>query len=71
MLIARTDAIAVEGFAAALKRARAYIAAGADMIFIEAPQTLEQIEIIAKEIPSPKLINMFYGARPPSPYRTT
>lgn len=64
-LIARTDAIAVEGFDAAIERARAYEAAGADMIFVEAPQTEAQIEQVAKEISAPKLINMFYGGKTP------
>lgn len=65
LLIARTDAIAVEGFAAALDRAASYMEAGADMIFVEAPETEEQIEKIAQVIPQPKLINMFYGGKTP------
>lgn len=65
ILIARTDAIAVEGFEKALERATAYANAGADMIFVEAPTSVEQIEIIAKEIKIPKLINMFYGGKTP------
>lgn len=65
ILIARTDAIAVEGFESALERAHKYIEAGADMIFVEAPQTLEQIQTIAKQIKQPKLINMFYGGKTP------
>ena len=65
LLIARTDAIAVEGFDAALLRAKEYAAAGADMIFVEAPTSIEQIQQIATEIPGPKLINMFYGGKTP------
>jgi 2-methylisocitrate lyase-like PEP mutase family enzyme len=65
VIIARTDAIAVEGFAAAIERAKHYVAAGADMIFVEAPTTVEQIEAIAKEITIPKLINMFQGGKTP------
>ena len=65
LIIARTDAIAVEGFESAIARAKQYLAAGADMIFIEAPETLEQITAIAKEIPQHKLINMFYGGKTP------
>ncbi len=65
VIIARTDAIAVEGFEAAITRAQAYLAAGADMIFVEAPETVEQIEEIAKRISQPKLINMFYGGKTP------
>lgn len=65
VVIARTDAIAVEGFDAAIERSRAYLAAGADMIFVEAPQSIEQIEAIAKAIEQPKLINMFAGGKTP------
>lgn len=65
VLIARTDAIAVEGFEHAIERAKAYKKAGADMIFVEAPETIEQIESIAKEIEGPKLINMFHGGKTP------
>ena len=65
MVIARTDAIAVTGFEDAIERARAYVDAGADMLFIEAPQTIEQIEEIAKQAPGPKLINMFYSGKTP------
>lgn len=65
LIIARTDAIAVEGFDNAIKRAKAYAHAGADIIFVEAPETVEQIEQIALQIPQPKLINMFYGGKTP------
>lgn len=65
VVIARTDAIAVEGFDAAITRARAYLDAGADVIFVEAPETVEQIEEIARAIPEPKLINMFHGGKTP------
>lgn len=65
VLIARTDAIAIEGFNAAIDRAHAYADAGADMVFVEAPTSLEQIEAIAKQIKTPKLINMFQGGKTP------
>lgn len=65
VLIARTDAIAVDGLDAAIGRAKAYVDAGADVIFVEAPTSLEQIEKIAQQIPGPKLINMFYGGKTP------
>lgn len=65
MVIARTDAIAVNGFDDAIERACAYVEAGADMLFVEAPQTIEQIERIAREAPGPKLINMFYSGKTP------
>ncbi len=64
LIIARTDAIAVEGFESALTRAKAYIDAGAEMIFVEAPTTLEQIETIG-QLPGLKLINMFQGGKTP------
>ena len=65
IVIARTDAIAVEGFDAALDRASAYIEAGADMIFVEAPTSEAQIADIAKRVPGLKLINMFAGGKTP------
>ncbi len=65
VVIARTDAIAVEGFDAAIDRSHAYLEAGADCIFVEAPTTVEQIEKIAERIPQPKLINMFHSGKTP------
>lgn len=65
VLIARTDALAVEGLDAAVDRARVYAEAGADVIFVEAPETMEQIEAIARRVPQPKLINMFQGGKTP------
>ncbi|HAP25525.1 MAG TPA: isocitrate lyase [Achromobacter sp.] len=65
LVIARTDAIAVEGFDAAIARAELYLKAGADMIFVEAPETLAQIRAIAERLPGLKLINMFYGGKTP------
>jgi 2-methylisocitrate lyase-like PEP mutase family enzyme len=65
IVIARTDAIAVEGYEAALARAAAYLEAGADMVFVEAPTTEHQIADIAKRLPGYKLINMFHGGKTP------
>ena len=65
LLIARTDAISVEGLDSAIERAQSYLKAGANMIFVEAPETVEQIEEIAKRIPQPKLVNMFSGGKTP------
>jgi 2-methylisocitrate lyase-like PEP mutase family enzyme len=65
LVIARTDAIAVEGFSAAIDRASAYVEAGADVSFVEAPTSLEQIEKIAEALPGPKLMNMFHGGKTP------
>jgi 2-methylisocitrate lyase-like PEP mutase family enzyme len=65
VIIARTDAIATHGLDEAISRSHQYLAAGADMIFFEAPETVEQIEQIAAAIPQPKLINMFYSSKTP------
>jgi 2-methylisocitrate lyase-like PEP mutase family enzyme len=65
LIIARTDAISVSGFEDAIERAIQYIKAGADMIFVEAPETIEQIETIAKLVSGPKLINMFHSGKTP------
>jgi 2-methylisocitrate lyase-like PEP mutase family enzyme len=65
VLIARTDALAVDGFEAAIERCHAYADAGADVIFFEAPETEEQIAEIARLLPYPKLLNMFRGGKTP------
>ena len=65
VIIARTDAIAVEGFDAAIERAAAYAEAGADVLFVEAPQSEDQIEEIGRRLPQPKLLNMFLGGKTP------
>ena len=65
VLIARTDALAIEGLAGAIERANAYLEAGADVIFIEAPTSEAEIAAIADAIAAPKLINMFQGGKTP------
>ena len=65
VLIARTDARAVEGLDAAIERGHAYAEAGADVIFVEAPESVEEIEAIARRLPYPKLLNMFQGGKTP------
>jgi 2-methylisocitrate lyase-like PEP mutase family enzyme len=65
VVIARTDALAIEGFERALDRAAAYIEAGADMIFVEAPTSEAEIAEIARRLPGLKLINMFAGGKTP------
>jgi 2-methylisocitrate lyase-like PEP mutase family enzyme len=64
MIVARTDAIAVEGFSAALDRAHAFREAGADVGFVEAPTTPEQIAAIGR-LPWPQLINVVIGGKTP------
>lgn len=67
LIIARTDAVAVEGFARALERAEAYLSAGADVLFIEAPQTHEQLAQIGLQFAAriPLLANMVEGGATP------
>ena len=67
LIIARTDAIAVEGFSAALDRAEEYIEAGADVLFVEAPQNRAQLEDIGARFASriPLLANMVEGGATP------
>lgn len=65
LVIARTDAIAVDGFEAAMDRAWAFREAGADMTFVEAPRSLEQIEAIPKRLPWPQVINIVIGGKTP------
>jgi 2-methylisocitrate lyase-like PEP mutase family enzyme len=65
MILARTDARAVEGFAAALDRARAFQEAGADMLFVEAPLTEQELLAIPREVPGIHLCNMVVGGKTP------
>src|SRR5882724_6352688 len=65
LIIARTDAIAPGGFAAALERAAAYREAGADVTFVEAPTSMEEIADIPRRLPWPQLINIVIGGRTP------
>lgn len=66
VIIARTDAIAVDGFDGAIRRANAYRDAGADVVFVEAPVDLDQIRRIPREVAGvPLLINVVQGGRTP------
>src|SRR2546423_428901 len=65
LLIARTDAIAVEGLDAAIERAGAYAAAGAELIFVEAPTSRDELARIAREVEAPLVANMTEGGRTP------
>lgn len=67
LIIARTDAIAVEGFQAALDRANAYIEAGADILFIEAPRSGDELRDVAQKFNGrvPLLANMVEGGATP------
>src|SRR3954452_4796732 len=66
VIIARTDARAVEGLDAALERARRYRDAGADMLFVEAPESEAEVAAIAGAFPdTPLLFNWVDGGRTP------
>ncbi len=67
LIIARTDARAVEGLQAALQRARIYRDAGADVLFVEAPQSEAEIEAVARAFPDvPLLFNYAEGGKTPA-----
>jgi 2-methylisocitrate lyase-like PEP mutase family enzyme len=65
VIIARTDAIAVEGVPEALRRAKAYHAAGADALFVEAPRTRDELAEIGRALPGIKIANIVEGGRTP------
>lgn len=65
VVITRTDARGPLGLDAAIERGRAYAAAGADMVFVEAPESGAEIERIAAEVPGPLLINLVAGGLTP------
>jgi len=65
LIIARTDARAVEGFQAALDRAALYVEAGADMTFVEAPESEDEVRRIPKSLAVPQLVNLVVGGRTP------
>lgn len=64
-VIARTDARAIEGLAAALDRARLYAEAGADATFVEAPVGVSELARIAADLPVPQVVNLVFGGRTP------
>ncbi|WP_349371653.1 isocitrate lyase/phosphoenolpyruvate mutase family protein [Salinarimonas sp.] len=67
LIIARTDAVAVEGFEAAIERAHAYAEAGADVLFVEAPRTRAQLEGVVSALygVAPLMANMVEGGHTP------
>jgi 2-methylisocitrate lyase-like PEP mutase family enzyme len=65
LILARTDALKTDGFEAAVQRCLAFIEAGADMTFLEAPESVEQMKEYCRRVPGPKLANMLeQGATP-------
>ncbi len=65
LIIARTDSRAVLGFEEAIRRANAAIEAGADMAFVEAPQTLEETASVPRLVKGPCLLNMVWKGKTP------
>ncbi len=65
LVVARTDARAPLGLDAAIERANLYAQAGADVIFVEAPQGTDEIERIARDVDAPLLINLVFGGMTP------
>lgn len=64
-IIARTDARAGAGFDEAVRRANAALAAGADIVFLEAPQTLEEVAAVPRRVEGPCLLNIVAGGKTP------
>ncbi len=65
VVVARTDACGVEGLDSAIERAQAYKSAGADVLFVEAPISEEQLVIIANSVRGPLLCNLVPGGKTP------
>jgi methylisocitrate lyase len=70
LLFARTDAVAVGGFNEAVDRGNAYREAGADVIFVEAPVSIEQVESLPRLIEGPLLYNWVFKGKSPLVPRT-
>jgi 2-methylisocitrate lyase-like PEP mutase family enzyme len=65
VIIARSDARAVEGLDAAIDRVNAYLDAGADVGFVEAPQSVEELRLVGRQVRGPALVNVFEGGKTP------
>ena len=65
LIIARTDARSVLGFENAIERANMALDAGADVAFVEAPQTLEEVAAVPKQVNGPCLLNIVSGGKTP------
>ncbi len=65
VIIARSDARAMEGLQASIDRVNAYLEAGADVGFVEAPQSAEELAAIPKALIKPALANIFEGGKTP------
>ena len=65
LIIARTDAVAVDGFEPAIERVQRYIEAGADVTFVEAPERSDDIRKIPQRLSVPQVINVVVGGKTP------
>jgi 2-methylisocitrate lyase-like PEP mutase family enzyme len=65
LIIARTDALEVDGFEAAIERAERYIEVGADVTFVEAPESSEVMRRIPQRLSAPQIVNVVVGGKTP------
>jgi 2-methylisocitrate lyase-like PEP mutase family enzyme len=65
LIIARTDSRATHGLAEAVRRANASLQAGADMVFVEAPQTMEEVAAVPQQVKGPCLLNVVWRGKTP------
>ena len=65
IIIARSDARAIEGLQASIDRVNAYLEAGADVGFVEAPQNVAELRIVGGQVRGPVLVNVFEGGKTP------
>ena len=66
VIIARTDARSAYGIDEAISRGRAYVEAGADVLFIEAPRTVDELELVGRELAgTPLIVNVVEGGKTP------
>ena len=65
IIVGRTDSLAIEGVEMAIERVKRYRKAGADVLFIDAPNKIDELELIAKKVKLPLLLNQLEGGRTP------
>lgn len=65
LIIARTDARAIDGVEAAIERAHRFVEVGADVIFVEAPKSIDELRLFAEQIDAPLVANMVEGGSTP------
>jgi 2-methylisocitrate lyase-like PEP mutase family enzyme len=65
VIIARSDARAIEGLQASIDRVNAYLEAGADVGFVEAPENVDELRVVGRQVKGPALVNVFEGGKTP------